>query len=207
MSLSAETMDSLRQYIRIRIAMGFDEAASIIENAVEIYALEEGDAATAAAAALYHEVSAAHEAGQPSWPAVTDCDRLDAAFERLNDLGIMARHHWTCCGNCGRAEMPDEFERLGGEWLGTPIIGYTFYHQQDSEAAAEGDGVCLGYGSTEPAESESAYEAQSLRIARMVRDVLHEHGLRVEWDGSYSKRLSVEMDWKRRSRPARFCGE
>src|SRR5262245_61521039 len=30
---------------------------------------------------------------QAGWPAVTDCDRLDRAFERLNSRGVIAMHN------------------------------------------------------------------------------------------------------------------
>lgn len=205
MSKQTEQIESLRQDIRQRIAMGFDEPARIVEFAVECCGEGDGDELTRQAAVIYRELAAEHAERQRSWPVVTDCDRLDAAFEQLNAMGIMARHHWWCCGNCGAAAMPAEVERLDGKWEGKPIIGYTFYHVQGTESAADGYGLCLSYGSTEPAASAAAYEAQSVRIAELVRDTLRKHGLEIVWDGTYSKRLNVRIDWKRRAKPPRFC--
>ncbi len=147
---------------------------------------------------------AARHIEMASWPAITDCDRLDAAFEELNAQGIMARHNWWCCGNCGAAAMPAEVDRLGGSFEGRPIVGYTFYHSQDTEAAVRGYGLGLAYGSTEGAPNEAACEEQCLGIARRVCDALTKHGLGVDWDGTYAKRIGVTLKWQRRTRPARF---
>lgn len=208
MSIPSEVLDTLREQLSVHIAMGFDDAASIIENAVESCEDQaDSDELTRAAAAFYRSLAAEHAERQRRWPATTDCDRLDAAFERLNEMGIMARHRWACCGSCAAAEMPGEFNRLGGEWEGVPIIGYAYYHQQDSESATQGGGLYLGYGSTEYADDERAYQAQGLRIAQTVCEVLKEHGLKVSWDGTYARRIHVSLDWQRRRRPGRFCGD
>jgi hypothetical protein len=149
----------------------------------------------------------AHEQESSAWPSFTDCDRLDAAFEELNAIGIMARHNWTCCGTCGRAEMPDEFNRIDGMWDGVPVIGYVFYHQQDSENAAEGSSLYINYGSCEEAPDEATYSQMSVSIAQTACEVIKKHGLDVDWDGSISTRPRIEITWQRRRPPARFVGD
>jgi hypothetical protein len=37
-----------------------------------------------------------------------------------------------------------------------------------------------------------------LQIGHEVSDALQRHGLKTEWDGSWAKRISVGIDWKRR---------
>ena len=204
----AELASEIEQLVRSRLAEGFDARDSIIPGVVESL----GDQAPAeqieplARVALAQAV-ADRARDQASWPAITDCDRLDAAFEELNARGIMARHNWWCCTNCGRSVMPNEFDRLGGEFEGTPIIGYTFYHNQDVESAVQGGGICLCYCSTQQAPSEAEYDAQTLQVARLIQSVLTSHGLKVEWDGTIDRKLVVPMTWQRRGRPARFCEE
>lgn len=190
------------------LAEGFNSEEETVVSITEMLEGEASPPEIAAAAEATVAIAAAerHEA-MKSWPATTDCDRLDAAFEELNARGIMGRHDWTCCSNCAAAEMPDEFERLEGKSGGVPIIGYTCYHQQNTESAAEGGALYLAYGSTERAESEEAYVAQCLAIAKTVCDVLESHGLKTRWDGSYSKKISVPIVWQRRARPKRFCGD
>ncbi len=146
-----------------------------------------------------------HDQAMASWPQVTDCDRLDAAFEDLNVQGIMARHHWTCCGNCGAAQMYDEFARVKRHRAGAPITGYAFYHIQDTESAADGGGLYLSYGACNEKISDEEYERLSLQTARLVCDVLKKHALRVDWNGEYSKRIAVQLNWQRRTFPPRFC--
>ncbi len=146
-----------------------------------------------------------HDQAKAQWPKVTDCDHLDAAFEELNALGIMARHHWTCCGGCGAAQMYDEFTRVTRHRTGVPITGYTFYHIQDTESAADGGGLYLNYGACNEKLSDAEYERLSLQAAHLVCDVLRKHGLNVDWNGDYSKRIAVQLNWQRRTFPPRFC--
>lgn len=157
-----------------------------------------------AAARLLPKMAARREREMRSWPRVTDCDRLDAAFEELNTLGIMARHDWTCCGTCGRTAMEDEFDDLGGEWDGVPITGYVFYHMQATAEAAEGHGLYLCFGSCCEDENDAVFESASLEVRVKVCDVLTGHGLAVEWDGTLESPLFVDMKWQRRNPPARF---
>lgn len=205
------TTPTLHEEARIMICEslleGFDSPDDIISSIIERLSDEnEEDEATQAVSAALPVALKAHTQAMKSWPKVTDCDRLDAAFEELNAGGIMARHNWTCCGTCGRAEMPDEFNRLEGEWEGTPIIGYTFYHQQGTEGAAAGGGLYLSYGSCEGADNETEYVKQCLDIAETVCTTLRKHDLKVTWDGSYDKTIHIDLKWQRRSRPPRFVG-
>lgn len=191
-----------------KLAEGFDTPDEAAEIVVEMLSDEhEPEEVERAVRELLPGVIAEREKAMRAWPPKTDCDRLDAAFEEMNANGIMARHDWTCCGTCGSAEMPDEYDRLKGRWAGVPIVGYTFYHQQGTESAAEGDGVYLGYGSTQKFETEPEYVNASLEVARRVCETLAKHGLKTEWDGSYDRRILVVVDWKRRARPRRFCGD
>lgn len=202
-----EALRDAEEMIRRGLAAGFDSHESLIEYAADMLSEshEGGDfkgVATAALARVLEE----RKQEMRSWPAVTDCDRLDAAFEELNAMGIMARHNWTCCGTCAAAEMPLEMDRLHGQWEGVPIVGNVYYHAQDSEGAADGEHLWLGYGSMKECDSDEEYQANSVKIAEMAVQVLESHGLKVSWDGHISKRLCVELKWQRRTRPARFCG-
>lgn len=127
---------------------------------------------------------------QASWPTPTDCDRLDAAFAALEQGGIVCRQHFSCCGTCGAAEIWDEIDTARG--AGLDVRGYAFYHVQDTEAAVEGYGLYLNYGAVEDDE------APALAIAHEIVTTLEQHGLRVHWDGQWSRRISISLDWKRR---------
>ena len=45
---------------------------------------------------------------QRTWPEITDYDRLHDAMQELSANSIVARENFSCCQNCGRAEITDE---------------------------------------------------------------------------------------------------
>ena len=63
---------------------------------------------------------------------------------------------------------------------------------QDTWSAADGYKLYLSYGATE--EGELA----ALQVANEVIDALQRFGLRTEWDGSWSKRIAICLNWQRR---------
>ncbi len=190
-TLPRGVVEELRSYIDRDVAAGFLPAAEIIESVVEVLSDEaDPQALRHEAVKATAEALRAHALAQSQWPAVTDCDRLDSAFAALETLGIIARQNFSCCGTCGAGEILDEMAAAATQ--GQKAYGYTFYHAQDSESAAEGYGLCLNYG-TEQDDEEAA-----LAVAQKVVGVLEAHGLATEWDGTFSKRIAVTLDWQRR---------
>lgn len=124
------------------------------------------------------------------WPALTDCDRLDLAFDKLEDSGIVARQNFTCCRTCGHAEIGEEIEAAIAR--GAAVRGYAFYHRQDTERAAEGGGLHLAYGALTPGEDAL------LAIAREIVAALKSCGLNAEWNGVARQTIGVSLDWRRR---------
>ena len=132
------------------------------------------------------------KAEQIRWPAVTDYDRLDAALEALEMKRIVARQDFTCCGNCGQAEIGAEIADF--EEKGVRARGYVFFHQQDTESAVEGHGLYFNYGHALEYDKPEA----SRDIGRELVAALEGAGLRPKWDGDLGKRVFVGLDWKRR---------
>ena len=183
--------DEMSTHIERAITAGFVPAAEIGADVAELYSAEADPAVLAVAARrMAGEALREHLLEQAYWPDVTDCDRLDAAFSRLERAGIICRHNYACCGSCGAAEMRDLLDAQ--RRAGREIRGYAFYHQQDTERAIEGDGLLLNFGAA------AGGAAAALAIGREVVAVLAEHGLCVEWNGEWSRRIGVELDWKRR---------
>lgn len=151
---------------------------------------EDPDALRAYASAELELLWNEQRAVEKTWSGSTDCDRLDKAFAELEDRGIICRQDFTCCGNCGVAEIGMELNEA--EQRGTHVRGYAFYHQQDTESAIQGHGVYLNYG----AEKEG--EAAALAIAREIITSLKHHGLEPQWNGSIGQRIHVPMEWRRR---------
>lgn len=186
-----ELLSDLREQVRCDVAAGFDDPGRIAESAVAAFE-DQADPAflKSQVGRLVEEALAAHAAEQRDWPAQTDCDRLDAAFAALEQAGVVARQHFTCCGTCGLAEIDREI--AAAEAGGGRARGYTFYHWQDTEAAVEGYGICLYYGACEEGE------AADLAVGHEIASELRRQGLRPEWNGRLDTRIEVPMDWKRR---------
>ncbi len=195
---SDDIVADTRGLIATRVLEGFDTRDEIVENYTH-YLHEHGheEGASALAMRLTDEALAEHQKRQSSWPDTTDCDRLDAAFAELERRGIVARQNFSCCGTCGSAEIWDEMVQTRD--AGQHVIGYTFYHMQDTESAVEGYGLYLNYGATE--EGEDA----AIAIAQEIVDVLNDNSFSTEWNGQWSTRIRFAIDWKRR-RPIEVRG-
>jgi hypothetical protein len=126
----------LEQWIEQRVRIGFDAERDILELAEDIFPEAERitiERALGAAVARRRERLAG--AGQ------TDCDRLDNAFAALDRAGVLTRQNFTCCNNCGYAEIWDPIAEA--EARGQQLEGFAFYHRQDAEgvSSAEGPGL------------------------------------------------------------------
>src|SRR5262245_59010912 len=99
----------MRSFIERQTIAGFDRTDTIIERACEVFT-DHGtqDVLQPIAQRFAHESRDKILQEQASWPEVTDCDRLDDAFAELTLLGIVSRQDFSCCGNCGVAEIGDE---------------------------------------------------------------------------------------------------
>ena len=186
-----DPLAALRDQVWRDVAGGFHDDDAILTAAHDAFE-EELPAPTLRreASAALRQALAEHRAAEKAWSDMTDCDRLDAAFAAMEAEGVIARQNFTCCGNCGATEIWDEIEEAIAEER--PAEGYAFFHMQDTESAVEGEGLYLNYGAC------MAGEAAALDIGRRIVAQLRAHGLAVEWDGSWSMRIQVVLDWKKR---------
>ena len=186
-----DIIGDLRESIERDVAAGFLSPEDVVESAIDYLSDEvDPERLRPAAERLTASALAAHAEAEKTWPAVTDCDRLDRAFAGLEADGIVARHDFSCCGSCGAAEILDVMENVAAG--GRPVRGYTFYHAQDTEGAVDGYGLYLNYGTADDDE------AAAVAVARDVVAALEHQGLAPRWDGSWSTRIFVPLDWKRR---------
>ena len=75
---------------------------------------------------------------------------------------------------------------------GVAVQGYAFFHMQDTEAAVEGHGLYMSYGACDTGE------AAAIAIGYRIVAQLEAHGLTTQWDGSWSQRIGVPMNWQKR---------
>jgi hypothetical protein len=88
-----------------------------------------------------------HEVEEATWPAKTDCDRLDAVFTTLEDQGIIALQNAGNTMSEGLSDVFSTYHEAGGAASG--YDGYCFYHGQDLENVVEGGYLHLAFGATD----------------------------------------------------------
>lgn len=188
--MSYTPIDSeVRDYVQRQVAAGFDSPGTLAERGAEIYGADPEVVETLVAAALNARANECL-----TWPAVTDCDRLDRAFAALDASGILARQHFTCCNTCGHSEMfdlvNDERER------GRGIDGYVFFHRQDTDKVVAYGVLRVSYAAM------GSSQAATVAIGRRIVESLRAQGLTVTWDEDPEKKIELpSFDWKRRAPP------
>jgi hypothetical protein len=189
MATEASFAEEVREMARARVREGFAGPGEIVERIADILADEhEVDALEEAVAAAVDQAIAEHLRDQASWPLPTDCDRLDRAFDCLEESGILARQNYWCCQTCGSAAIHDELDKAG-----ETARGYVYYHEQDTEGAAEGGSLYLAYGAAGQATQE-----EMVAIADEIAASIREVGLGVAWNRDVNRRMLVELEWRRR---------
>ncbi len=185
-----QVQDEIADWAGRYVRMGFDTRDQIVEMVTEAMQDDYPDRVTEQRVAeITDRLLTEHYEAQQAWGRPTDCDKLDQAFAALQQQGIVARQNFTCCQNCGLAEMGDEIAEFAKH---TDPIGYTFYHQQDTESAELDGSFCLAYGTVGGDENDA------LAIGGKVRQTLEAHGLTVEWNGQLDRRIEVTgLDWKK----------
>jgi hypothetical protein len=181
----------LESFIGRLVAAGYESPQEILQSAAD-YIGDDLDPRVVdeKVGPMLERAIAAHAAAEAKWPPATDYDRLNAAFASLERNGVVARENFTCCGTCGSAEIWEEIDAARD--AGHAVQGYAFFHMQDTESAVDGDGLYLNYGAVEEGE------AAALEVGTMIVSEIERNGLKIDWDGSWDKRIGVSLDWKRR---------
>lgn len=122
-----------------------------------------------------------------TWPEKTDNDRLQEAFQHLNNAGIRAvENHGYEASDCGEL-----YREIQGDpqWR-----GYCFYHKQDLVRAVLDGDLALRFS----AAIDKPTDEDNRGIGRTIVDALHAYGLQPEWDGDPRKIILVRLKWQRR---------
>ena len=147
------------------------------------------------------------ESEQAQWPPETDSDRLDRVELALRDRGIMLWQASPCCDTCTVGELTYRIEEIEQRCPGftEQMRGYAFFIDQNMpEMLAESTqiSVYLGYGwysEDNPEVAPEIYEQKALGIAREVCESLREEGFEVDWDGDFSRKIGLSLNWQRRT--------
>jgi hypothetical protein len=185
------TEEDIRQWVRSYVWTGEydgEEVALLIED--QLGKNDEVDEA------WLHKVIriefAAKRKAEKTWPKVTDCDRLDRAFETLERQGVIALHMAGFTQSDGLEEVEEAYREAGGNK--SNYAGHCFYTEQDQEGAVDGSGLYIGFGHL------SRNDAKGVEVGQLLQAALEREGLKVKWDETIKARLFIKgFRWQRRS--------
>jgi hypothetical protein len=141
--------------------------------------------------AIIAQAYAQKQAEEVTWPDVTDCDRLDAVFETLEEQGIIALQNAGYTQSDGLSDMSEIYFEAGGEESG--FTGYCFYHGQDLERVVDSGSLYLTFGATD------GDDTRGTEIGHRIKRELESAGFAIEWNGSIKMRLLVTgIRWQQR---------
>ena len=194
--------EELQTQLDVLVRAAYLPRDEIIEALAEMAGDEDVQVDDDELAAAVDASFAALRAEAAGWPTITDNDRLDDAFARLDAAGIIARQDFACCTSCAQAEIWDEVSDP------TAWRGNVWFHRQDTERAVVGDGLYLGFAGRDErsrlqrllgGKGAERAAADSPSIGREIVKALADTGLTVDWNGKVERRILLEpFTWRRR---------
>ncbi len=109
---------------------------------------------------------------------------LDEVFKILRKNGILCLHNVGYTLSDGYEDAMKAYDRHRKP---DQVIGFCFYHRQDSDGAKRGGGLCLAFG-TARAKDEKKF---GVKVGQTIRDELVSAGFKVVWNGKLSQRLCI----------------
>ena len=195
-SKDAEELERMRRTIETSVRAGFSDREETLEEAFEAVRYDVDQLTEAflqeEAARCWVNAAAALKKEQEHWPAVTDFDRLELAFRRLETAGIVCRHNFSCCDTCAAGEIRGEMRAEID--AGRSIQGAAHYNIQDTESAVLDGKLHFSYATI----NEEDYQALE-RIGHAIVEAMRHVGFQTTWNGQTDQRMSILIDWKRRT--------
>jgi hypothetical protein len=187
MADKADALHAIRRYVWSGL-YDAQEVAWVVGNDFA----ESGELDEAWLRAEVEKEMARKRAEEATWPATTDCDRLERVFKTLEEQGIIIEQDAGLTKSDGLEEVTESYEVAGGEKSG--LVGYCFYHGQDLDYVMASGDLYLAFGDFH------GDDTQGVEIGRRIRQALEGAGFSVEWNGSVWKRILVKgIRWQRRS--------
>jgi len=192
--MTEEDYEDVLMAIRGFVYSGYDTAERIYEVVTEeMYEPEDIDVGWVRDRIA--ELFEAKLAEEKTWPAITDCDRLDMAFEELNRSVIIALQNAGMTQSDGWDDVREVYRERGGRTSG--IEGYCFYHGQDLERVVMGDILYLRFGAMDQDENHG------VTVGKRIVAILKSHKFEPEWNETFQQSMHIRgIDWKRRSVPS-----
>ncbi|MGH1417652.1 MAG: DUF6891 domain-containing protein [Hyphomicrobiaceae bacterium] len=177
--------------IRLMIWSGFytpeDVFEVISEEYLDPYELSADDRAWIDAKAE-EEAEAKLEAEQ-AWPDTTDWDRLDAAFNDLDEAGILGLHNAGVTQSEGLSDAADIAAQMKDE--GYVFKGFVFYNTQDIDRAQKESVLNLTFGAFDGSDTGE--------IAQQAGAILTESGFDIAANPTPETGITLnDFTWQKR---------
>ena len=95
-------------------------------------------------------------------------DKVDMAFEKLNEMGYFAEQDFWCCQTCAWNDIDDE-----------DLEKVVFYHNQDNDSWGGTDELVRGLYLSWSGDADE------------IIGVLNDCGLRTRWSGEVNSRIKI----------------
>lgn len=188
-----DEVDEIKKTIRFYVWSGYYDQNEVFDIVIDEVDYIEAEVERILREAIDREFRTKREI-EKSWPAITDCDRLDDVFHVLQGRGILTRHR---CGMTIQDGL-DVIGRLYNESgdKRSELVGYCFYHLQDMEAAISGKvGLWMAFGGFPPTHE------QSVLVGQLIIQEFGRVGFTIEWNGNSESRLLLKgFKWQRLGR-------
>lgn len=192
-AMQDDATDDMRSLVDGWIWYGY-QSTSVVDALILDHAARGDGFDLAAIQAFARAEFARKRAAEADWPAETDCDRLDRAFDHLREQGF-------CALQWAGDTLNDGFERMSAVINAYDVpadrytTGFCFFHSQDIDHAREGEGLSIAFGHVAADSDED-----DVRIGRRVVAALVQAGLKPQWDGSPDHRIFLPtLRWQRRT--------
>jgi hypothetical protein len=186
----ADPVLRLHDYARVQRRAGFLDESELLAEVTRTAAEDvDPDAAGPLAQDAVAAADAAYETARADWPAVTDYDRLQAAFEELERRGVVVlqavEDHWTAA-----RVLEQRASGVGDPAGDDPIRGVAWFTAPDVWHAVDHGMLELNVW-----HADSANVAPGDALLDEVIGVLADHDLPGHFDEG---RIEVSAYWQRR---------
>lgn len=188
--LAAQDRDFVLKTLRMMVWAGFDSRKDILDAALA--GLTDGPDAPYASrlwiAAQLDQMIAEKKSAETAWPPTVEYDRLEAAFDALNDQGVVAAPAAGYSREEARAEAWADYAEAKGPARAKP--GVAFYALADVESAIDGGPFAVS--------SEPTTRGDEADLAARVSRALTAAGFSVIPESGGRLRLR-DFVWRKRS--------
>lgn len=197
-SMKQSILKELKERVDLEVKAGFATQRDILFGLTEImkydYELKGAELKEAKDKLKDYVVKSTekYKKDQVTFPEVTDCDRLDAAFADLEQQGILTAQNASYTQSDGFEDVSERYYRLSKKEQ-KAYVGFVFFHGQDLERVLEGGPLLFAFG------SGKGDKRLDVKAGKLIQKALEVQGFKVKWNGKSDTRLEIpKFKWQKR---------